>query len=211
MNYLGMQQQSYDTADGVGGITANLGNASLRGIETAWNLREGGFGFNVNGSYEKSSLSSVQYVASYALPPASSNVGQCTGAGGTVLGAGQSKCFNYNPYLINLSGEPTPFSPTFSGTATVDYRIPLFGGTLDPKLQFSYTSKQYGSLFEIPYFLMDARHLLNAYLSYDKGQWNSEFYITNATDQLYINGNFGGTNIFYGNPMQLGVRVRKDF
>lgn len=211
MNYLGMQQQDYDIADGQGGITTNLGNASLRGIETEWNLREGGLGVNLNGSYEKSSLSPVQYVATYALPPASSSVGQCTGPGGTTPGAGQAKCFNYTPYLINLAGEPTPFSPTFSGTATIDYRIPLFGGELDPKLQFSYTSIQYGSLFETPYFEMGARHLLNAYLTYDKGKWDSELYMTNATNQTYINGNFGGTNVLYGNPMQLGIRIRKDF
>jgi hypothetical protein len=94
---------------------------------------------------------------------------------------------------------------------TLDYRIPLFDGTLDPKVQWNYTAKQYGGIFEIPYYEMGPRHLLNAYLTWDKGAWDTEIFITNATNQVYINGNFGGGNIFYGNPMQLGMRFRRDF
>jgi hypothetical protein len=76
---------------------------------------------------------------------------------------------------LNLSGEPVPFAPTYDSTTTLDYRIPLWGGTLDPMIQFSHVSKQYGSLFEIPYYEMGARHLWNAYLMYDNGHWDSEF------------------------------------
>lgn len=207
MLYQGMQQTVYDTATGTS-TTGNLGNSTLRGIETSWNLREGGFGLDFDGSFEKSSLGAITAPAIYALPPASSNRPQCTGAGGTTPGPGQTQCFNYNPYEVSLSGEANPFAPEFSSTTTLDYLIPLGGGSLDPKIQFTYTSKQYGSIYEIPYYEMGARHLWNAYLTYDKGHSETEVYITNFTNQVYISGNFGGSDIYYGNPMQIGMRFR---
>ncbi len=207
--YQGMQQTVYDISTGTSG-TGNLGTSELRGIETAWNLREGSWGANLQAAYEKSSLGAITTVATYALPPSAANSPNCTGPGHT-LGSGQSTCFNYAPYLVNLSGEPNPFAPKFSGGVTVDYRFPLWGGTLDPKVQFTYTSKMYGSIFDIPYYEMDTRHLLNAYLTYDNGHWESEAYITNATNQVYISGNFGGSDVYYGNPMQVGLRFRRDF
>ncbi len=153
MNYQGMQQTVYDTSTGTS-TTGNLGSSKLRGIETSWNLREGGFGLDFDAGLEKSSLGSITAPATYALPPAAANKPQCTGPGGTVVGAGQTGCFNYQPYELSLSGEENPFAPEFSSTTTVDYRIPLSGGTLDPKLQFTFTGKQYGSIYQIPYYAM---------------------------------------------------------
>jgi hypothetical protein len=113
--------------------------------------------------------------------------------------------------MLTLSGEEQPFAPEYSATVSLDYRIPLFGGTLDPKIQWNYTAKQYGSVFEIPYYEMGTRHLLNAYLTFDKGNWDSEIFMTNATNQVYVAGNFGGNSVSYGAPMQLGMRFRRDF
>ncbi len=210
MIYQNMQQTVYDTSTGTSG-TGNLGTSHLRGIETTWTVREAGFGLTVTGAFEKSSLGAITTVATYALPGSAANKGQCTGPGGTTVGPGQANCFNFNPYLVNLSGEPNPFAPEFSGGVTLDYGIALGGGTLDPKIQYNYTGTMYGSIFQIPYYELGARRLWNAYLTYDKGQWDAEAFITNFTNQVYISGDFGGSDVYYGNPMQVGVRFRKDF
>ncbi|HEX4024273.1 MAG TPA: TonB-dependent receptor [Steroidobacteraceae bacterium] len=203
MNYQNMQQVIYNPANGQGNQIVNLGSSTLRGIEASADARVGGLGIDFTGDYEKSSLGNITTVANYALPPGTANLPQC-------VGGATSGCFNYDPYEVNVSGESDIFAPDLQGTLSLDYRIPVGNGTLDPKVQYSYTAKQYASLFQIPYFEMGARHIYDAYLTYDVGHWDTEAYITNFTNEVYLNGNNGAT-VFYGVPRQVGVRVRRDF
>jgi iron complex outermembrane receptor protein len=208
MIYQGMQQSVTltSTVNG-GGFVTNLGSSTLEGIEAEMHARIGGLGINFDGSLEHSRLGAVNgVVAAYELPPQAANLGQC-GVPGV---APPPACFNYLPYAQNLSGEQEVFAPPVQGTLGIDYRFHVLGGVLDPGVLFSYTARQYAALFEIPFYEQGARHIWNAYLNYDVNQWNAELYINNFTNQVYFSGNGGGT-VNYGSPMQLGIRVRRDF
>jgi iron complex outermembrane receptor protein len=119
-------------------------------------------------------------------------------------------CFDYTPYEANIGGESDIFAPKFQGTIGLDYRIPVGQGTLDPQVQYSYTGAQYASLFQIPFYYMGPRRIWNASLTYDVNQWNTELFINNFTNQVYLSGNSGNT-VFYGAPEQIGLRIRRDF
>ena len=190
----------------------NLGSETLKGIEGSLDGRFGGFGVNLNAAYEKATVTGITNVASYALPPGVGSKGQCG-----YPGVNPSACFDYagitpgDPnYYVAISGETGTAAPEWQGTASVDYRIIVGQGTLDPRVSFSYTGKQYASLFEIPYYTLEARHIWNAALTYDVGQWDVEAYANNFTNEVYYAGIMGGS-VFYGNPEQVGLRVRRDF
>ena len=207
MKYQDMQQSVSTVQSLTGGaIVQNIGSSTLEGIEAQMNARVGGLGINFNGSYEHSALGSINgIVRSYELPPGSgAGHGQCGLPGVTA-----STCFNYVPYAANLEGEPDLFAPEFEGTLGLDYRFNVWGGVLIPQVNFSYTAKQYASLFELPYYELQPRHIWNANINYNVNQWNAEIFMNNFTDQTYLTG--AGNTVFYGAPMQLGVRVRRDF
>ncbi len=205
MAYQSMQQPVYNITTGTGNEITNIGSSTLEGIEATLNARLGGFGFNFDGSYEHSRLGAVTTVAAYQLPTGSANEGQCG-----LPGVSSAACFNYAPYEANLSGESDIFAPELEGTVSADYRINFAQGTLDPQIMYSYTAHQYASLFQIPYYYMGPRHIWNASLTYNVNQWNTELYINNFTNSVYESGNSGAA-VFYGAPMQLGLRVRRDF
>ncbi len=191
----------------------NIGSETLKGIEASMQGRFGGFGVNFDGSYEKSSMQGIPpNVATYALPPTAGSKGQCG-----YPGVNPASCFDYagmdpgDPnYYVTIAGETGTYAPELQGTLGVDYVFNVGQGTLDPQISYSYTSKQYASLFQIPFYTLPARHLWNATLTYDVNQWEVEAYDTNFTNQIYYSG-IMGTSVFYGNPMQVGVRVRRNF
>lgn len=198
-----------------GGTNAlgNLGSETLKGIEASLDGRFAGLGVNFSGGYEKATVTGITNVASYALPPSAAGKGQC-GYPGV---AAPPACFDYAGifpgdanYYVPISGETGTYAPIFQGSVGVDYLFNIGKGTLDPSLTYSYTAKQYASLFEIPYYTLGARRIWNAALTYDVNQWQVEAYDTNFTNQVYFSG-IMGTSVFYGNPMQVGVRVRRDF
>ena len=61
--------------------------------------------------------------------------------------------------MVNLSGETDPYSPTVQGDISLAYVFDLGGaGTLTPRLGYSYTGKQWASIFQnTNYYLLSAR------------------------------------------------------
>jgi len=205
MVYQDMQQVIYNTLTGSGTKVVNIGSSTLEGLEATFNARFGALGINFDGSLEHSALATIHgVVASYELPPTASNHGQC-GLPGAV-----QPCFDYSPYEADISGESDIFAPKAQGSIALDYRLDLGQGTLDPRVQFAYTGGQYASLFQIPFYYMEPRKIWNASLTYDINQWDAEVYINNFTNQTYLEGN-SGNSVYYGAPMQAGIRVRRDF
>ncbi len=206
MIYQDMQQDLFttDTVSGGAAVT-NIGSSTLEGIESQLNARVGGLGINFNASYEHTKLGAVNgVVASYELP-STARGGECG-----LPGVSPLDCFDYYPYSSSLTGEQDVYAPKLQGTLGVDYRFNVLGGVLDPQILYSYTGGQYASLFEVPYYYVGARHIWNANLNYTVNQWNAELYINNFTNEVYISGN-EGASVYYGAPMQLGIRVRRDF
>jgi iron complex outermembrane receptor protein len=217
MNYQNMQQQIYAPATTGELLSAqagilNLAPTTIKGIEASLNAHLGGLGVDFSMDYTKSELGAVSTIATYQEPAvytggaAPSNFPAC--ASGTVT----ASCFPYWQYTASLSGESNPYSPDWQGNLALYYNFPIGDATLRPRVDYSYTSKQYGSLFQIPTNEMGVRHILDAYLTYDAGKWETEAYLTNFTNQIYLSGTGGvGGGVYYGAPRQYGVRLRRDF
>lgn len=187
-----------------GTIVGNLGSETLKGIEATMNGRFGGFGVNLDAAYEKTKLTGITNVATYALPPNAAG-GQCGYPGVNPL-----DCFNYTPYQVSVSGEVDPHAPELQGSLSFDYLLHVGRGTLDPKISYYYTGKQYAALFEIPFYEEGPRHIWNASLTYDAGTWDMEAYFDNFTNEAYLSG-IMGSQVFYGAPYQYGLRIKKSF
>jgi iron complex outermembrane recepter protein len=206
MQYQGLQQPiiAIGTQTGQNSIV-NLGDSKIKGIEANFQTRILGLGAELNMSYNKSTLGGINAIAGYELGPNSGSLGkQCTP--GVTTG-----CFDYTPYIQNLSGEQNPYAPTFSGSLSVDYGIPIGNSTLRPKITFSHQDKQYGSLFQADgYYLMGSRDLVNGSLTYEANPWLVQLYCNNLTDRLYVSG-YANNLEYYGNPRQVGIRVNRTF
>lgn len=206
MQYQGLQQPviQIGTNTGQAEIT-NLGDSKIKGIEATIQGRAAGFGAELDFAYNKSTLGGIKAIAGYELGPNSGSLGpQC--AAGVV-----ANCFNYTPFVQDLSGEQNPYAPKITANFSIDYGIPVFGGTVRPKLTASFTDKQYASIFQADnYYLIQSHVLLNGSLSYEQNPWLVQLYVTNATDKLYVGG-YAGNLEYYGAPRQMGVRVNRSF
>jgi iron complex outermembrane recepter protein len=114
--------------------------------------------------------------------------------------------------LAHLTGEVNPYSPKLSGTVDVTYGISLGSDLLTPRVSFSHTDKQYGSLFQFDSTqLMGARNLLDLSLTYSAGPWLVQTYGNNVTNQIYLTGiGGGGSEVYFGAPRTYGLRVRRE-
>lgn len=188
----------------IGSYTANLATTKIYGLTISEQSRFAGLGVNVGFDYNHSALGAIRTLPAYALPVgwgSPTAIPQCV-AGHTYTTT--PGCFNYNPYLVNLSGEANPFAPQYTGNLTVDYLFPVGIGTLDPRVTYSYTSHQYASIFEIPYNEMGARHLVDASADWVVNKWDVQLWGKNLTNQIYVID--GGNPLYYGAPRQVGFQ-----
>jgi iron complex outermembrane receptor protein len=214
-NYQNMQYQVFDSEatndTSTGSVVVNLAPTTIWGFEIAEQARFGGLGVNLGFSYNKSSLGNVDTLNSSALPgPFNSPINHPQCLPGHAYSSA-APCFDYTPYLTNTSGEQNPFAPKITANISVDYAFPIGIGDqkLDPRVTFSHTDKQYDSIFENAYNEMQSRNLWNASIDWIAGQWVTQVYGTNLTNQVYIIGENGTVN--YGAPRQYGLRVTRQF
>lgn len=214
-DYQDMQYQVFDTAadndTATGSVVVNLAPTKIWGFEFSEQARFGGLGVDVGFSYNHSSLGNVQSLDSSSLP----------GAFGSPISHPQclanhtysttAPCFDYTPYLTNVSGEENPYAPRVTASASIDYLLPLATGDqkLDPRLSYSHTDRQYVSIFETPYNEMQARNLWNASIDWIAGAWVVRAYGLNLSNKTYIIGENGTVN--YGPRRQYGLSVTRTF
>jgi iron complex outermembrane recepter protein len=187
----------------------NLPYSSINGIEASMQSRVGHLGFNLSADYNRSKLGSATTARTYAFPSDYGITNQC--GPGQTPNAGNTNCTNYAPYLVTLSGESLPFSPLFQGNATLKYDFPVGATmTLEPRITYSYTDKQYAALFQIPYYEEPAHGLMNAYLDWVAGPWTTTVFATNVTNKLYVTS-LTATNEYFGNPRQIGLQFSRSY
>lgn len=210
MKYKDMQIQQLNFSTGQANAVTNVAESTLKGVEASLAARLGGLGLDANLAYTDSQLGALSTVATYRLPDGGvGSLGpQCPVAGG-------GRCFDYTPYIANLAGGSNAYSPEISFNAGMDYGIPLGDNVLRPRVTFTHIDEQYGSIFQADdYFLLEARNLWNASLSYEGKSWLVQLYGTNLTNQVYTAGTFTGagrSNVYYGAPRQYGVRLSYSF
>lgn len=210
MNYKGMQEDIFNAHAGYMDQVVNLANSTINGFEASVQGRLAGLGINAGVSYTDSKLGSVSnpaalvnggVVASYLLPLVVQNVPALFPA----------STFDYTPYTHYISGQQNPYSPKFTANVSVDYAIPMGEATVRPVVSFSHTGEQHASIFQRDnFYLVPARNLWNASISYENGPWLTQAYVNNLADTVYISG-YSGNAVYYGDPREIGLRVRKSF
>jgi iron complex outermembrane receptor protein len=203
MEYKGMQQQVLNPFTTAQQVT-NIGDSTIYGAEISAQGRFGAFSFDVGFAYNHSKLGSVSAVAAYQLP-AGQLPPQC--APGQIAG-----CFNYAPYIVNLSGQKNPYSPEITLNASIGYKIPMGGGaTLTPRISLSHMSSQYASIFQnTDYFLIASHTQIDTFALLHTGDWDVEGFVRNLTDRHYVTG-LNNAAAFYAAPRTFGVRVSRQF
>jgi outer membrane receptor protein involved in Fe transport len=120
-------------------------------------------------------------------------------------------CFDYGPYFINVEGAANPNSPELSYSARLGYAFTLDNGaSLEPSLSFFHTDASENTLIQgEPYYRVFARDIVNASLTFERDDWTVQAFINNATDELYNIS--AGDYVLYGEPRNIGVRIRLNF
>jgi iron complex outermembrane receptor protein len=221
MDYKGMQLSTFQTADfEARQATANIGDSTIEGIEGSLRAVIGGFGINASFAYTDSELGEITTVDTRALASLGLAVGGvypgditkgCNPATATV-----GACFDYSPYTLTFTGSENPFSPEVTYLVGIDYAFQLSGGAmLTPSLSYNYADSTYTNTLQRPddrYYVTDQRQVLNFSMSYQRDDWDVQFFVNNVSDEVYIEGHSNtGAAVFYGDPRVVGLRARMQF
>jgi len=210
MRYVNFQTPIFDVYTTSQNIINFSGASHIYGAELQAQGRFGNFHFDASGAYVHSRLPSVGAIVDARLIPAGTvELPQCAPAQST-------GCTDYRPYYVNISNSINPYAPEYTASIGVSYDFNIGEGTLTPRLDYSYTSAQYTTIFNDPGDKLSDRRLLNGQLTYDYDHWQVTLYGTNLTDQVIVVGQqatMGGlaNNEFLGAPRQYGLRVSKQF
>ena len=141
-------------------------------------------------------------------------------ASGAYLDARYKKFIYRASPLIDLSGNRLVNAPKWSGSISMDYRVPL-SATMNLSMggDLRYQSKVYFNPFNDEVISQDGYATLNlrAGLEWPDNGINLEAYITNVTDTvaavegLAVGAPFGSNSRAYNRPRMYGLTLRKSF
>src|SRR3984893_741952 len=113
----------------------------------------------------------------------------------------------------DVTGRQLSYAPKWTVNAGPTYSLPISVGTLTATMRYSYTSRDYPTLFQrAPIDVLGSHSLvnLNLALSLNNGL-RIEAYSTNVSDALYAAGTIGTGSAIWGAPRQYGVRLGYNF
>lgn len=189
------------------GAIANVGQSTVRGAEFSMQALLDGWRLDGSVGYVHSAIGSSPALLDaylYSILGLNPTGPQCA--------AGQSSgCFDYAPYYKSVNGTQDPHSPEWTANLGVQYALSLPGdATLTPRLDYSYTSVQWATIFQTPDDRFQPHSVLDFGLTYARNGWSLTAYGTNVTNAYYITGQTGNAN-FWSDPAVYGVRIRKAF
>jgi iron complex outermembrane receptor protein len=211
-NYTNLQVGAFNPITAQASLI-NTGKSIIKGGEFELHGRFEGLHVDAGAAYVNSRLGAISLVNTEALPPGTAAQGlpQCA------PGATPPGCFDYNPYIVNLSGSQNPFSPEWTFNAGLEYEMPIAASTtLTPRINYSYIGHQWTTLFEEPATdYLGSQGLWSGSLTYQRKEWRVQAYGLNLANKVYVTGQTSpGTNPnneFFGNPRQYGLRAYRSF
>jgi iron complex outermembrane receptor protein len=89
-------------------------------------------------------------------------------------------------------GMELPFAPKWQGNLGIQYAAPFAGGTLTPRIDYTFQSETYATSINDARNLLDQRDVVNARLTYRTGDdnWEGTLGVTNVTDESYYYSKF---------------------
>jgi iron complex outermembrane recepter protein len=119
---------------------------------------------------------------------------------------------------INPKGNPHPFTPNYTVNIGVEYAFHVLGGTLSPRVDFSWVDTQTLTATDritaagVPIDRIFKHDLVNASLVYERAPWRATAFVTNLTKEEYIEAHGGpGYNAYPNEPRRFGLRVHREF
>ena len=240
MDYQDLQGTAWNGDEtGMDTTNSNIGEATIQGVEASGQMFFGNLGINFSVALSNSEVNGITTLNEDGLPNWAENdlggafdwLPQCGVGNLTLYGDGNpntaatarvadpadatntipnGNCFNYNPYLLNLNGDPQVQAPDLSYNIAIDYEFAWMGGTLTPRLSFSHTDESWSNVIQTDYYRNDERDITDFTLAYDKDDWTVQLYVRNLTDETYIASARDGW-IGYGAPQTYGLRARLNF
>lgn len=211
MDYSNLQL-SVSTPTQVPGLTpqgaiANVGKSTIRGAEVSVQARLRGLQVDGNVGYVHSAIgSSPALLDTYLLNVRGLSPTELQCAPGQT-----ANCFDYSPYYRSVNGTADPYSPRWTANLGVQYSLPLPGGAaLTPRLDFSYVSTQWATIFQNPVDEFQPRRVLDFGLTYAVRSWQLTAYGTNVTQDYYITGQTGNADLWSA-PAEYGLRIQRSF
>jgi iron complex outermembrane receptor protein len=113
----------------------------------------------------------------------------------------------------DLTGRNLPNAARWTGSAGIQYTMPLAGGHLTPRIDYGFIGNRSASVFEVNSLdHLASQGVFNAQLTYGWGaDWQVAARATNLFDLHYISSLSLGSLAQAGPPRQFGVRVYKSF
>jgi len=161
----------------------------------------------------KSKSYGLELEAQGVFGPWSFNLGGAWLRAKTDSDAGLSNATGIGPsFAVIAAGTGLPFSPRYTLNGGVQYEFRGLGGSIIPRLQYSYQSSSYASMFRNANSFLQARGLLDARITYEREHWRLEGFVTNLTDKTYVSMQIADSSSLnggrlYGAPRQIGARV----
>lgn len=202
--YKDFQVDAVDVATG-NVATTNTDGATIKGIELQIQGKFGGLGVDFGGAWVDSNIGAVTLVNTRLLPGGgASNLGQQCAPG---VPSNPPVCFDYSPYFVSVQGRSNPYAPRWTYNFGVEYNFDVgHGGTLTPRVDYSYQGDQYTTLLQNPTDYLPSHGIWNATLTYAHGDYSLTGYVTNLANKTYVSGQFLNAE-FLGPPRQFGVRA----
>jgi iron complex outermembrane receptor protein len=122
-----------------------------------------------------------------------------------------------NANQVVPKGRDLPFSPGITANAGLQYRFTAGGGTITPRVQYSYAAEQYATPFPSSVTLVPSHGIADFRLTWEPTElWRVEASVSNLTDKVYIasqiqNSSTADGGILYGAPRQYALRVSRKF
>lgn len=208
MDYDNFQSSIFDPVTARSAI-GNAGASTIQGVEAQLQAAFGGLRIDASVAYVDSDIGEIRMIDTRALPGGSAaGLGVQCPAG---VPSNPPTCFDYTPYYVNLNGRQNPFSPEWTYNLGVEYSFLVGAGELTPRVDYAHTDAQWATLFARAGFdYLQARDVINVQLTYAHGDWRTQAYVTNLTDETFWTG-VNGNNYYLNAPRQFGVRIVRSF
>jgi iron complex outermembrane receptor protein len=123
------------------------------------------------------------------------------------------------PQTASTAGHRQPYTPNYTIHVGAQYAFQLGNEqTLTPRVDYAYTGDQTMDPLDDVNCLGEhisrtpAHGLANAKITYANGPWSVDAYVTNLTDEVYIEAHGGpGYNAYPNEPRRYGFRVHYNF
>tara|TARA_B100001063_G_C16776242_1_gene565668 strand:- start:4288 stop:6495 length:2208 start_codon:yes stop_codon:yes gene_type:complete len=187
----------------------NIAEATIRGIEVAFDAHMGNLTVDFAASLIDSELNPTQPIVN-TRESGSPSLPQCADGQDPADGT----CFDFTPFLVNAGSGSNLYAPDSSFTIGAEYVFELSNGAvLTPRLNYAWIDDQWTSLiYDSETDLLESRGLLSAMLTYEQEDWKVQLWGRNLTDELYVSGQQIDNNTeFYGAPRTIGLDVSYRF